>query len=170
MENKDIINSAVEISQKVLDKGDRILPMCLIYNKDNSCEIIGLSFDGNSKEQMRFLLKKYLLNKPNMEKYAIVFDTKMTKMDMKGKDTPEVNDVVLVSIYSSKSKIGRGYVYHEDKKLITKPSDVVKFDGRKKNFYDCWDIWGEETPIGSKINEEYNKFKQENPEKYKGVD
>ena len=163
-----IIENAKRISQKLLDKGEKILPVCMVFNKDKTSEIIGMSFDGGkSKEMMREMLKKQLLQK-DLEKYVIIFDTKMTTMDKSGR-TRKVQDAIFISIYSPKYKIARGFTYGANRKIKDNEKDVIKIDGRDEKAGDMWDIWGKGIEE-SEVQESYINYKKLHPELYRGVD
>ena len=169
MENEEILKNARRISQEALNRGEKITPICQIYRKDGKLEIIGMQFDDyRSKEKMREMLKKHILQR-EIEKYVIIFDAKMTTMSReKENKEPQVLDVVLISIYTPKNRITRGYPYGKDKKLIDTGDDIIKLDSREGQ--DCWDIWGEEVKLGSKEQIAYQEYKRKHRELYRGVD
>lgn len=169
MENEEIIQFAKRMSQDILNKGDEVMPMCLIFKKDGNIEIIGMHFEGEtSKEKMRNELKKYILNK-EIDKYVVVFDAKMTAMDKDDKKSkPIVTDVILVGIYTAKEKLMKSFPYSEDKKLKDNEEVIVMTD--RKGTHDSWDIWGEEMPYDADTNLEYQKLKRENRGLYIGLD
>lgn len=176
MENTEIIEYAKKMSQDILNRGEEIMPMCLIFKKSGNIEIIGMQFSGeNSKEHMRNELKKYIVNK-DIEKYAMIMDAKMTAMDRenklntkgKVKAKPIVTDVVLISVYSAQDKLTRSFPYYEDKQLLDNEESIT-ITGRKDT-HDAWDIWGEEVQLNDDFNKDYQKFKNENRGLYKGLD
>lgn len=169
MENEEIIKNAKKISQDILNKGQNIMPMCQVYRKDGTIEIIGMQFDGyQSKEKARDFLKKHILQK-EVEKYVVIFDAKMTTMSReKENKEPQVTDVVLISIYTPKDKITRGYPYKKDKKLTDNEEEIIKLDGREGQ--DCWDVWGESVKLGTKEQKAYQEYKNRHRELYKGID
>lgn len=169
MENENIIKFAKEMSQEILDKGKKVMPMCLLFKKDGNIEIIGMDFEGyEDKEKARTDLKNYLVGK-SIDKYTIIFDAKMTVLNKNGKNVPKVRDIIMISIYTAKDKITRGFPYYEDKQLLENDKDTIKLDGRKDS-KDCWDIWGEEVPFDTKEQKEYQEYKQAHRELYKGID
>jgi hypothetical protein len=169
MENEEIIENAKRISQDILNKGQSIIPICQVFRKDGTIEVIGMQFDGyEAKEKMREMLKKFILQK-EVEKYVITFDAKMTTMsrEKEGKE-PQVMDVVLISVYSPQNRITRGYPYGKDKKLTDKEDEIIKMD--RRDGQDCWDIWGESVKLGTKEQKAYQEYKNKHRELYKGID
>jgi hypothetical protein len=173
MENKEIIEQAKKLSQSVLDRGENIVPICLVFKKDNTMEIIGLPFaNGNEKEKARTWLKERLIKTP-LEKYAVILDAKMTMLDINKKEEPKVTDVVIISIYSTKNRILQAYPYYKEKKLMDDQMiEIAKGregkEGENK-VYDCWDIWGEETSCDEN-SDAYNKYKNSHRELYRGLE
>ena len=170
MENKDIIKMGKETSQKILNDGQRIIPMCLVNHKDGKVGIIALPMGSPEQKGItRQVLFKFILNQ-EIEKYALIMDTKMTSADGKAENPYEkakVKDVIIINIYSPKEKEMIGFEYGEDKQIKDKP--VFKIKGRKDKMMDMWDLWGNQEDISPEVNDKYQKFKKENPDKFKGV-
>jgi hypothetical protein len=171
MENEEIIEQAKKISQKALDRGEELIPTCLAFRKDNKMEIIGIPFKNNmEKEKLRTFLKEHLTKTP-LEKYAVIFDAKMTMWDKKNpQEEPKVLDTIMVIIYTAKNKITKIFPYYKDKKLVEDDEfSKLEMNGRDNKVYDCWDIWGEEVPI-SKDTKKYWEFKRTHRELYRGLE
>lgn len=173
MENEKIIKQAKELSQKTLDRGEEPIPICLAFRKDNAMEIIGVPFKNNKeKEGVRSFLKNHLTKIP-LEKYAIIFDAKMTKWNKEDlKKEPEIVDTIIISVYTAQDKITQIFPYYKEKKLID--TEMIEIKGRTKNTdkdkaFDCWDIWGEEVPY-SETSEQYNEYKRNHRELYRGLE
>jgi hypothetical protein len=171
MENKEIIENAKRLSQETLNKGEEIIPICLAFHKDKKeMHVIGVPFkNGQEKEVIRKFLREHLLKMP-LEKYAIIFDVKMTAWDIKEPNKkPSVIDAVMVSIYTAQDKLTQVYPYYKERKLME--NEMMEIKGRgigKDKLYDCWDIWGEEVPFDTEeraliqrtIEKGYREFKQ----------
>jgi hypothetical protein len=171
MENEEIIENAKRISQKALDRGEELIPTCLAFRKDNAMEVIGVPFKNNKeKEGVRTFLKEHLTRIP-IEKYAVIFDAKMTMWNQKNpKEEPKVLDTIIISVYTAQDKLTRIFPYYKDKKLVEK--EMVEMKGRNEGeakAYDCWDIWGEEVPITDNT-EKYWEFKRTHRELYRGLE
>lgn len=167
MDKDKIIKMATEISQRMLDEGSSILPICII-EKEKEVNIIGFPFRNNEeKEIYRNLLFSMILNE-KVVSYTLIMDTKMTIADTILKNPyskAKIKDVILINIYTPKDKqmVGLEYV---NKKIKAKP--LVDVSGRIEGSADLWDLWGNQE-MNDKINKDYQRFKKDNPDKYRGV-
>jgi len=97
--------------------------------------------------------------------YMIIFDTYMTSLDKKTGER-EVFDVIVRNLYTPKKAILE-FVKYKDNKIV----EVI--DMSKDEAMDEWNFWGkgfdENDEKLVKENKEYQKFKEENPEKFKEI-
>lgn len=155
-----------EANDKIIKEGKSILPFCFMIDENNKIEIIILRFsNAYEKEKEKDILLKYLATN-KIKGYILILDTKMTLIDLKTNKNV-VNDVVVRSLYTSKETI-REFVVYEKKKIIKK----LDINGMNMK-YDEWGLWDkkydENNEEDKKIVENYQKFKDENKEKYKGI-
>jgi hypothetical protein len=172
-------------NQIIEDKNrDDILPICVIIEEDENdktkpkCGIIGFQQSNYEEKRMaREFLFKTIMEKKTIG-YILIQDAKMTCMEKSPLgDKHEVKDVVIRGFYSPKLKLKEFVVYDNAKKKIIevmKITDSEKQDGDMdkdgSKVIDEWDLygewWDEENPKHRKINQDYAKYKRENPEKY----
>jgi hypothetical protein len=123
-------------------------------------------FPNGDKDEVRAGLFQHLAKQRTL-KYTLAFDTKMTEMTNK-----VVLDTIMITIYTPKDKYTYAMPYELKKGkvvLLNKSKMVVKEKGRKgvKDLWDLWSIEDENSEKSKKFDNDYNKFKRENPEKYK---
>ncbi|HDY68266.1 hypothetical protein LCGC14_0862770 [marine sediment metagenome] len=162
-----IYKDVCKINDDLIKKGGEIHPMCFLIKKNyNLTPIIFMFKDQDEKVEMRKQLKNFIV-KQDICGYILIFDTKMTMIDKKGKKPPEVVDAIVRTLYTPGEKKMEMLTY-KDKKII-KTIKLNKKDIKKTQ--DEWDLWGkgfDETTI-KKGGFDYRKFKRENPELYDGV-
>ena len=166
--NKKITEIYNEIRRKnnqIIEEGKKVAPFGFIIGKNYKVAVIGFNFE-NSKEKalMREAFKRMVLSK-DVIGYMIIFDTYMTSLDKKTGER-EVFDVIVRNLYTPKKAILE-FVKYKDNKIV----EVI--DMSKDEAMDEWNFWGkgfdENDEKLVKENKEYQKFKEENPEKFKEI-
>ena len=153
------------INDDMIKKVDSIAPMCFLIKRDYNLIPVLCEFkDHDEKIMLRKKLKQLIL-KMDIFGYIIIFDTKMTMVDKKGKDPPKVVDAIVRTLYTPKEKKMEMVIY-KDKK-ITKTMRLSKKDTKKTQ--DEWDLWGKGLDGSLEKEFDYHKFKMENKELYDGV-
>ena len=161
-----IYKDICKINDDLIRKTDSIAPMCFLIKKDyNLIPVLCKFSDHDEKIALRKKLKQFIL-KLDILGYIIIFDTKMTMIDKKGKDPPKVVDAIIRTLYTPKEKKMEMVIYKDHK--ITKTIRLSKKDTRKTQ--DEWDLWGKGIDHDSLDKEfDYHKFKMENKGLYEGV-
>ena len=162
-----IYKDICKINDDQIRKLDEICPMCFLIGRDHNVTPIIFKFGGHDEKiMMRKKLKQFII-KLDILGYILIFDTKMTMVDKKGKDPTKVVDAIVRTLYTPKEKMME-IVTYKNKKIL-KTIRINKRDAKKTQ--DEWDLWGkgvDETTM-KKDGFDYGKFKRENPELYDGV-
>ena len=162
-----IYRDICKINDDMIRKVDEVCPMCFLIQKNYNLVPIIFKFDNqDEKIKLRKVLKDFIL-KQDILGYILIFDTKMTMVDKKGKNPPKVTDAIVRTLYTPAEKKMEMVIY-KDKK-ITKTIKLSKKDVKKTQ--DEWDLWREGVDESSmkKDGFDYHKFKMENKELYGGV-
>ena len=166
--NKKIMEIYEELKKKntqIITEGDKVAPFGFLIGKNYKVAIIGLEFgNADEKARVREKFRKMVLSR-DVVGYIIIFDTYMTKLDKKTGER-EVFDVVIRNLYTPKEAVLE-FVKYKDNKIV----EVI--DMSKDEAMDEWNFWGkgfdENDEKLVKENKEYQKFKEENPEKFKEI-
>ena len=160
-----IYKEICDINNDMIKKLDEISPMCFLIKRDYNLIPVLCEFrDHDEKIMLRKKLKQFIL-KLDVLGYIIIFDTKMTMIDKKGKDPPKVVDAIIRTLYTPKEKKIEMVIYKDHK--ITKTMRLSKKDTKKTQ--DEWDLWGKGLDGSLEKEFDYHKFKMENKELYDGV-
>ena len=152
-----------KINDNLIRNGTSIQPMCFMLDKGKVLVTIGMAY-GNSrkKEIIREQIKKYVLEN-GIKAYILIQDSLMTKIDKKtGKH--ETIDVIMRTIFMPNDQYLE-IVQYKNKKIIKK---TIMTNDKDFKFRSEWNVWNN-TEIKDYNNEEYQKIKKENPERYKEV-
>jgi len=148
-----------EIKNKV-----EFMPVCILIKKDYAIDIIGFSFNNqDEKVKMREILKQFVAMQ-DIKGYILIQDAKVTQVNQ---DTERsVSDVAMRQLFTPKFAISRMQLYNPNGTFGEKIEMTDRKDMRNE-----WDLWNEveQEEDYDKYNKEYNKYKQEHPELYKGV-
>jgi len=160
---KKLFESMSKGNDKIIESGQDVQPICFILNEDNSTEAIIMKFK-NSQEKtiVRNKLFKHISQRKVIG-YFLFQDALMTKIDNKTGEG-KISDVVIRTLFTPKRKYVE-IIFYKNGKITNR--EKLK-DEEAQNFSSIWNIW-ETTPDYEKIEEQYNKFKENNPERYRGV-
>jgi hypothetical protein len=162
---RKIFETICKENDKVIQRYDSILPICIIIAKDYSHSVIGIRVPTEEKEALKFALgKTIMLTKPLA--YILVFDAYATTINQETKEK-KVQDVCIRTLYCREGSF-RNCVLHEGKKIISSK----EFNNQVEKV-DTWDFFGN-TP--NDYNEEdesflkdYNDFKDKNRDLFKDL-
>ena len=162
-----IYKEICEINNGLIKKVDEIAPQCFLIKRDYNITPILFEFKNHDEKiKLRNVLKNFII-KQDICGYILIFDTKMTEVDPKGKKKPKVVDAVTRTLYTPREKVMEIVKYRNKRILKT-----TKINMKEKNkMKDEWDIWREgiDTEELKKGGFDYGKFKEENPELDDGV-
>jgi len=181
--NPEPLKKEIEIFERMCRTNDALienpkinslLPMGAIITSEGNLELFGLMFR-NYEEKIR--IKKSLFDKILSQKikgYIVLLDAKMTKMDLEGKKC-EVVDCMVRGLYTPQKTIKR-FCFYKNHKILHEENKKFQEKTEKMNMpsTDEWDLFNsshfdDDDPELKKLNEIYQKFKKENPEKFKEV-
>lgn len=152
-------------NDKIIKIGQDVKPVCFIILEDYSIQIIMMLWkNSQEKEVLRERVMSHILNQ-KIKGYIIFIDTKLTILD-KESDKRIVKDCVLRTLYTPK-EMKREFVFYEKNKITGR-----QFMGNemRKLGTDEFDLFGkhfdENNEEMRKMNESYQKFKLENPDKF----
>jgi len=157
-----IYNDLKESNNELIESGNKIFPLGFIIEKDYKIKIVSLSFrNGMEKDFMREAFKAIVLNSETIG-YVIILDTYMTTIDTITNEK-EVYDTVIRNLYTPKKSI-LDFVKCKDNKIV----EVMDMTGMEEGT-DEWNFWGrrDRSKEFEKANADYQKFKKDNPDKYK---
>jgi len=168
MKDKKIIEIFEDMCKKndeEIKNKEEFMPVCITIDKDYSISIIAFTFDNqDEKIKMRETLKQFVISQ-DIKGYILIQDAKVTQVNQ---DTGErsVSDVAMRQLFTPKFAISRMQLYNPDGTF----GEKIEMNDRK-DMRNTWDLWNEveQEKDYDKHNEEYNKYKQEHPELYKGV-
>ncbi len=143
---------------------EEFMPMCITIAKDYSINIIAFNFGSqDEKIKMREMLKQ-LIAIQNIQGYILIQDAKVTKVNQETGER-KVSDVAMRQLFTPKFAINRMQEYCDG--VL---GEMTELNDRKE-MRNEWDLWNEVEDMGNSVeqNKEYNKYKAEHPELYKGV-
>ena len=144
---------------------ESFMPVCITIDKDYSLGIIAFTFDDqDQKIKMRETLKQFVAMR-DIKGYILIQDAKVTQVHQETGER-KVSDVAMRQLFTPKFAISRMQLYNPDGTF----GEKIELTDRKE-MNNNWDLWNEveQEKDYDKHNEEYNKYKQEHPELYKGV-
>ena len=157
-------NRICKANRDVIGEGKKVVPVCILIGKKDIVPIFFQFKTHDEKVKIRNNLKQQII-KRNIKGYIMCFDTKLTKIDTKGKKKPEVLDCIVNTLYTPKEKRVEMMTYKGKKILGTKR--LTKEDTSKMK--DEWDLWREGVPSTWLEGDAYHKFNMRNKELYDGV-
>ena len=164
---RTIFKSICKANDKIINSREKVCSLAFAITKKRIISLPLIIKGSEEKEILKFLFKKFITSQKDLEAYIIILDTYMTIFDKKA-EKGVVMDAIIRAVYTPTEKEMIAVPYKDGKILKDK---IQKIIGRDKNQRDEWDIWGkgwdETDKQDANINGQYQKFKEENPEKYK---
>jgi hypothetical protein len=157
----------IKINKNMILEKKHFSPMCAIIEEGYKMSVVVMPLsDYKSKEMTREFLKKFVLSKKTIA-YMIGMDARMTMMDMNDRSKAVVKDALVNSIFSPRDNLVKVMIYDEKDGKRFIESEMDDDSGQQNSVWNVWNMHDEDEI--KDIEEDYAKFKKDNPDKFKEV-